>query len=108
MTDERALAQATVTAARIELPKFPKYTAAKRYAEDHISNCATYRTGKSLADSVMVALFANGEGNGQAIARRWQRTSSIGRVGAGRIFEMVEIQHELAGLVESVRRKARV
>ena len=56
----------------------------------------------------MVALFAHRKGNRQAIARRWERASRIGSVRTGRILQMIEIEHKLAGFIEPVRRKARV
>jgi len=44
----------------------------------------------------MVAPLAYGEGNGEAILFWGKRASGIGRVGAGRIFEVIEIQDKVA------------
>src|SRR5882724_269776 len=59
-------------------------------------------------ESVVITQFANREGNWQPIARRRQRASSIRGVSAGWILQMVEVQHQVAGFVESVRGKAGV
>ena len=50
----------------------------------------------------MVALFAYGEGDGHAISGGRKRAGGIGSVGAGRIFETIEIENEGAGFVEAV------
>src|SRR4029077_10904435 len=68
----------------------------------------THGIRKSFAASFMISLLPDGEGNGQAIARRRQRAGGIRRVRAGRILEMIEIQHQLAGLLQSLRWKTRV
>jgi hypothetical protein len=55
-----------------------------------------------MEELFMVALFADGEGNGQAISLGRKRAGGVGRVGARRIFEGVEIEKERAGLVEAL------
>lgn len=52
--------------------------------------------------SVVVALFAGGKRDGQAIAGRRKRARRVRSVGAGGIFEFVEIENKFAGLAESV------
>src|SRR5579864_9003812 len=50
----------------------------------------------------MVALLAYGEGNGEAILLWRERASSEWGVGAGRIFETIEIENEVAWVVEAM------
>lgn len=50
----------------------------------------------------MIALLAGGQGDGQAIPLRGERAGGKGSVGAWRIFEVVEIEDELAGLLNAV------
>jgi hypothetical protein len=56
----------------------------------------------------MITLLADGEGNWQTIAWRRKRAGGVRCVGAGRVFEMVEIENELARCVESVGGEAGV
>ncbi len=58
------------------------------------------------ANSLMIALLADGERNRQTISGRRQRARGVGRVGARGILEMVEIQDQLAGFVDSIGRQA--
>src|SRR6266849_5942499 len=50
----------------------------------------------------MVALLAGGKRDGKTVARRRERAGRIGSVGARWIFKAIEIEHELAGVVEAV------
>ena len=54
----------------------------------------------------MIALFAHRKSNRQAVSRRRKWTRGIRRVGAGRIFEAIEIEDQLAGFVEAVAGEA--
>src|SRR5438034_2274487 len=45
--------------------------------------------------------LADGQSNRQPIARGRQRAGGVSRVGTGRIYQVVEIQHQFAGLVRS-------
>jgi len=61
-----------------------------------------------ILNLIVVALFSNGKGNRQTIAPRRKRTSGERRVRAGRIFEVIEIEDELARFVETICGKAGV
>src|SRR5258708_11022113 len=61
-----------------------------------------------ILNLIVVAPFSNGERNRQTIAPRRKRTSGERRIRAGWIFEMVEIEDELAGFVETIGGKAGV
>ncbi len=50
----------------------------------------------------MIALLADGERNGNPVARRGERAGRVGSVGTRGIFEAIEIEHELAGFIEAV------
>src|SRR5712692_7706405 len=54
----------------------------------------------------MVALLAGGKRDGKTVARRRERAGRVGSVGARWIFKAIEIEHELAGVVEAVGGKA--
>jgi len=56
----------------------------------------------------VVALLAHGEGDGEAISLRRERAGGEGRVGTRRIFEVVEIEDELARFVYAVGRETGV
>jgi hypothetical protein len=51
----------------------------------------------------VVALFADWEGHGQAIAWWRERAGGKGRVSARRIFQVVEVEDKLAGFLKAVR-----
>ena len=63
---------------------------------------------RSLIHSRGEALFAGFNRYGQAVFHRWQRATGVGRVGAGGILEAVEVEDQLAGLVETMIGKRRV
>ncbi len=50
----------------------------------------------------MIALLADGKGDGKAVARRREGAGGIGSVGARRILEAIEIEDQLARFVEPV------
>src|SRR5712692_182809 len=50
----------------------------------------------------MVALLAYGKRDGKAVARRGERAGREGSVSARRIFQAIEIEHELTGFIETV------
>src|SRR5215470_17201296 len=56
----------------------------------------------------MVTLFADRKRNRQAVARRWKRAGGVRRIGAWRILEMIEIEHQFPGLIEAVGREGSV
>ncbi len=58
-----------------------------------------------IRQSVVIALLANGKRDGKAVTRGRERAGRVGSVGTRRIFKPIEIQHELAGFIEAVRRK---
>ncbi len=51
--------------------------------------------------SIVIALFADGKRDGKPVARRWKGAGGIGRVGARRIFQTIEIEHKFAGFIEA-------
>jgi hypothetical protein len=51
---------------------------------------------------VGVALFSGGNGDGKTVLFWGQRAGGVGRVGAGRIFKLVEVELEDAGAGEAV------
>src|SRR4029077_4993863 len=51
---------------------------------------------------IMIALFADGERNGETVAGRRKRARGKCGVGAGRIFEAIEIENKFAGFFEAV------
>ena len=57
---------------------------------------------------VVVALFSDGERDRQTIALGWKRASGERRVRARRVFQMVEVEDKLAGLIEAICREAGV
>ncbi len=56
--------------------------------------------------SVVIAPLADGKRDWKPVARRRERAGRVGSVGARWIFKAIEIEHEFAGLVEAVGRKA--
>ena len=58
--------------------------------------------------SVVIALLADRKRDGEAVSGRRQRASRVGSVGARRIFEAIEIEHEFAGFIEAVGGEAGV
>lgn len=54
----------------------------------------------------VVALLTNGKSNGEPVAGWGKRTGGEGRVGAGRIFQVIEIEDKLAGFIEAIGRQA--
>jgi hypothetical protein len=56
----------------------------------------------------VVTFLTDRKRNGQAISRWRQRASSIGRVGARRVLEAVEVEDEIARLLETSIGVARV
>ena len=54
----------------------------------------------------MIAPLADGKRDWKPVARRRERAGRVGSVGARWIFKAIEIEHEFAGLVEAVGRKA--
>src|SRR5579859_5561218 len=50
----------------------------------------------------MVPLFADRQGDGKTIARGWKRARRELSVRTGRIFQVIEIEHQFAGLIDSV------
>ena len=61
-----------------------------------------------IRDLIVIALLANGEGDGKTVARRRKRAGGVRRVSARRIFEAVEIEDEVSGFVESIGGKRSV
>lgn len=55
---------------------------------------------------VVIALFADGECEGKAVAGRRERAGGVRSVRARGIFQTIEIEGELAGLVEAIRGEA--
>src|ERR1700679_187265 len=51
---------------------------------------------------VVVPLLSNRETNGQAVLRWRQRAGCIGRIGTGRVFQSIQVQPELPGLVQAL------
>ena len=51
---------------------------------------------------VGVALFAGRDGDGQAVLFRGQGAGGVGSVGAGRVFELVEVELEDTGVREAM------
>jgi hypothetical protein len=49
----------------------------------------------------VVALLADGQGNGKTVAWRRKRASGEWGVGARGIFEAIEVENEFAGFVEA-------
>src|SRR5579863_1910156 len=56
----------------------------------------------------MVPLFADRQGDGKTIARGWKRARRELSVRTGRILQVIEIEHQFAGLIDSVIGKAGV
>jgi hypothetical protein len=51
---------------------------------------------------VGVALLAGFYGDGEAVLRRRERAGGVGRIGTGRVVELVEVEDDRSGLVEAV------
>ena len=65
----------------------------------HPFSCAARRAGRR---SRCVALLAGFDGDGQAVLLGWERAGGVGRVSAGRVVELVEVEGDGAGLREAV------
>ena len=63
---------------------------------------------KTPAYLPVVALLTGGDGDGQAVDVGGQRAGGVGGVGAGGIFQAVEVDVEGAGLVDAVGGEAGV
>ena len=50
----------------------------------------------------MIPLFANRQRNGQPVAGGRKRASGVRRIGAWRIFQVVEVELQFAGLIYAV------
>jgi hypothetical protein len=50
----------------------------------------------------VIALLADRQRDGKAVARRREWAGRVRSVGARRIFQAIEIEHQLAGLIEAV------
>ena len=57
---------------------------------------------KTESGSIVIALLADGKGDGKAVAGRGERAGGKGSVGARRILQAIEIEDQLARFVESV------
>src|SRR5260370_33759300 len=64
--------------------------------------------GRGAGTLLMVALLADGERNGKAVLFWRKGAGGERRVGAGWIFEAIEIEEEFSGVVEAVIREAGV
>ncbi len=54
----------------------------------------------------MIALLADGKGDGKPVAQRRERAGRVRSVGTRRIFKAIEIELELAGFIEAARGEA--
>src|SRR5258708_18577592 len=63
---------------------------------------------KTESGSIVIALLADGKGDGNAVARRRERAGGKGSVGARRVFEAIEIENQLARFFEAVGGKTGV
>src|SRR6267154_1194767 len=52
--------------------------------------------------SIVIALLADRQRDGQAVAGRREWAGRVRSVGARRIFHAIEIEHQLAGLIQAV------
>ena len=50
----------------------------------------------------MIPPLAGGDRDGEPVARRWERAGRVGSVGARRILQTIEVEHELTGFIEAV------
>src|SRR5271155_3335473 len=58
--------------------------------------------------SMRVFRLAHGKGDGKPVLLRWQRAGGVGSIGARGVLQAVEIQGQLARLVEPVVREIRI
>ncbi len=63
---------------------------------------------KTESGSIVIALLADGKGDGKAVAGRGERAGGKGSVGARRILEAIEIEDQLARFFEAVGGKTGV
>src|SRR2546421_10625889 len=56
--------------------------------------------------SIVIALLADRQREGKAVARRREGAGRVRSVGARRVFQAIEIEHQLARLIEAVGREA--